>query len=114
MLPYATDGETVSEKGYDNEKIIGEYYVVDQDTTVDGNVAEPFKLIFTDKGSVFGKDIKGVWSVKDGSYYINIKYDDNEFKGVLCEMKDEAGTDCMTFSAVSKNKSLWGVKYNSK
>ena len=28
MLPYATDGETVSEKGYDNEKIIGDYYVV--------------------------------------------------------------------------------------
>ena len=111
MLPYATDGETVSEKGYDNEKIIGDYYVVDQDTTVDGNIAEPFKLIFTDKGSVFGKDIKGVWTVKDGTYYVTIKYNDDEFKGVFCEMNDEAGTKCMTFSAVSKNKSLWGVKY---
>lgn len=111
MLPYATDGETVSEKGYDNEKIIGDYYVVDQDTTVDGEIAKPFKLIFTDKGSVFGKDIKGIWTVKDGTYYVTIKYDDEEFKGVFCDMKDEAGTKCMTFSAVGKNKSLWGVKY---
>ena len=39
------------------------------------------------------------------------KYNDDEFKGVFCEMNDEAGTKCMTFSAVSKNKSLWGVKY---
>ena len=63
------------------------------------------------KGSVFGKDIKGIWTVKDGTYYVTIKYDDEEFKGVFCDMKDEAGTKCMTFSAVGKNKSLWGVKY---
>ena len=60
---------------------------------------------------VFGKDIKGIWTVKDGTYYVTIKYDDEEFKGVFCDMKDEAGTKCMTFSAVGKNKSLWGVKY---
>ena len=115
MLPYATDGETVSEKGYDNEKIIGYYYVVDQDTTVDGEEYAETKIDTDDINPpilfVFGKDIKGIWTVKDGTYYVTIKYDDEEFKGVFCDMKDEAGTKCMTFSAVGKNKSLWGVKY---
>ena len=34
-----------------------------------------------------------------------------DYSGVFCQMKDEAGTDVMTFSAVGGNQSVWGVKY---
>ena len=34
-----------------------------------------------------------------------------DYSGVFCQMKDEAGTDVMTFSAVGSNLSIWGVKY---
>ena len=37
--------------------------------------------------------------------------DGDEFSGVFCRMKYEAGTDVMTFSAVGQNESVWGVKY---
>lgn len=111
MLPYATDGETISDSGYEKDKVVGEYYVVNQGTKVNSDIAEPIKLVLTEKGNVFGKDVTGTWEAEDGSYYMNIKYDDKEYSGVFCEMNDEAGTKVMTFSAVGSNESIWGVKY---
>lgn len=42
---------------------------------------------------------------------MNITYGDTGYSGVFCQMKDEAGTQVMTFSAVGGNESIWGVKY---
>ena len=47
----------------------------------------------------------------DGTYYMHITIDGEDYSGVFCQMKDEAGTDVMTFSAVGGNQSVWGVKY---
>lgn len=111
MLPYTTDGETVSETGYDKAKVAGEYYVVNQGIAIDASIAEPFKLVLTEKGNVYGDKITGMWEYKEGSCYINISYGKKEYKGVLCEMNDEAGTPVTVFSAVGSNESIWGVKY---
>lgn len=111
MLPYATDGETVSEEGYDTDKVVGMYYVINQGMKVDAEIAEPIMLQLTAKGNVYGEGITGTWDKKDGSYYMDIAYGDKEYKGVFCEMNDEAGTKVMTFSAVGSNESVWGVKY---
>lgn len=111
MLPYATDGETVSETGYEKSEVAGEYYVINQGITIDGIAAQPFKMILTEKGNVYGDRITGTWEFKEGSYYVNISYGKTDYKGVLCKMKDEAGTDVMAFSAVGSNESIWGVKY---
>ena len=131
MLPYATDGETIEEKGYEKSKIVGEYYVVNQGTKIDANIAEPEKWVFTENGYVLGKEVTGTWEQKDGTYYVHMTFgidaaedessdDENDakkdekdsFSGVFCEMNDEAGTKVMTFSAVGKNQSIWGVKYD--
>lgn len=113
MLPYATDGETIVEKGYDTSALVGEYFVINQGTKIDGVIAEPFKLVLTEGGNVFGKDIQGTWIRKENSdsCYVHITYGDTEYSGVFCAMKDEAGTKVMTFSAVGNNESIWGVKY---
>ena len=62
-------------------------------------------------GKVKGEKSEGTWECKDGSYYMNITIDGKKYSGVFCQMKDEAGSDVMTFSAVGENKSVWGVKY---
>lgn len=111
MLPYATDGETVAEKGYEKNKVVGEYYMINQGTMINADIAEPEKIVLTEGGNVFGKDVDGTWTVKDGTCYVHIKYGENEYSGVFCEMNDEAGTKVMTFSAVGNNESIWGVKY---
>lgn len=41
MLPYATDGETVSENGYALSDVAGRYYVINQGTAIDAAIAQP-------------------------------------------------------------------------
>ena len=111
MLPYATDGETISESGYEKDRVVGEYYVINQGMGIDAKIAEPFKLVLSKKGNVYGDGVTGTWEMKDGSYYVHITIDEKEYSGVFCEMNDEAGTPVMTFSAVGSDESIWGVKY---
>lgn len=111
MLPYATDGETVSESGYEMADMAGRYYVINQGTAIDAEIAQPFILYLQENGKVYGDGITGSWEAKDGTCYMNITYNDVSYSGVFCQMNDEAGTQVMTFSAVGANESVWGVKY---
>ena len=110
-LPYQTQGETISEDGYEKTDVVGRYYVINQGTDISDKIANPKILYLNKDGSVTGEKSKGTWTYNDGSYYMDITIDGDEFSGVFCRMKDEAGTDVMTFSAVGQNESVWGVKY---
>lgn len=111
MLPYATDGETVSQSGYEMADMAGRYYVINQGTSIDANIAEPFILYLQEDGNVYGDGVTGTWEAKENTCYMKITYGDVSYSGVFCQMNDEAGTQVMTFSAVGNNESVWGVKY---
>lgn len=111
MLPYATDGEQVSDTGYEKAELAGRYYVINQGTEIDAKVPHPFILYLEEDGTVHGEGIQGSWEAKDGSCFMNIVYGDKSYSGVFCAMNDEAGTPVMVFSAVGSNESVWGVKY---
>ncbi len=110
-LPYQTQGETVSETGYDEAQMVGRYYVINQGTNISSDIANPVILYLNADGTVVGRESEGTWEAKDGTYYMNITIDGENYQGVFCQMKDESGTDVMTFSAVGANKSVWGVSY---
>ena len=114
MLPYATNGETISQTGYGLDEVVGRYYVTNQGTKIDGEIAKPFILYLTEKGNVFGEGIQGTWYMADGAPYVHITIDGVVYSGVFCAMEDEAKTDCMTFTAVGDNSSMWGVKYDEE
>ncbi len=111
MLPYATDGETVSESGYEMADVAGRYYVINQGTAIDAEIAQPFILYLDESGKVYGDGVEGSWEMKDNTCYMKVSYGDGSYSGVFCQMNDEAGTPVMTFSAVGDNESVWGVKY---
>ncbi len=111
MLPYQTQGETVSETGYSEDEVAGRYFYINQGTGIDAEIARPQIIYLNKGGKVKTADAEGTWSMDKGSYTVTIKIGEVEYKGVFCAMKDEAGTDCMTFSAVGQNESIWGVKY---
>lgn len=111
MLPYATDGETVSKTGYGKEQVLGEYYLINQGLSVDARIAQPIKVILNEDGTVTGNKLEGTWKMTEGTCYMRLTYNEKEYSGVFCEMNDEAGTKVMTFSAVGNNQSVWGVKY---
>ena len=111
MLPYATDGETVSDTGYEMAELAGKYYVINQGTAIDAEIAQPFMLYLEEDGTLRGDGIQGSWEAKNDSCYMSITYGGASYSGVFCQMNDEAGTPVMVFSAVGNNESVWGVKY---
>ena len=92
------------------EEIVGRYYLVLQDTTVTGKIPPITVAYLLADGKVYLENGQGSWSVEAGSYYMCVTLDGEVFQGVFCEMLDEAGNPCMTFSAVGGNQSLWGVR----
>ena len=111
MLPYQTQGETVSETGYSKDEIVGRYYMINQGTAISKDIAQPEILYLNANGKAKTETEEGTWETENGTYYIKITLGDRTYSGVLCEMPDEAGTPVMTFSAVGYNESVWGVKY---
>lgn len=111
MLPYQTQGEKVSESGYSKEEVAGRYYFIDQGTEINAEIAEPEIIYLNDNGTAKTENEDGKWTMDEGSCYMTVTIGDKTYSGVFCAMKDEAGTDVMTFSAVGSNKSIWGVKY---
>lgn len=111
MLPYATDGETVSEGGYSKEEIVGEYYVINQGTAINSEIAQPEKWVLSERGKIYGNNVSGTWEETAGTFYLHLTCGEKTYSGVLCAMNDEAGTPVMTFSAAGENESVWGVKY---
>ena len=111
MLPYQTQGETVSETGYSKDEIAGRYYLINQGTAIDAKIAQPEILYLNSGGKAKTEKEEGTWEVEKDTYYITITLGEKTYNGVLCAMDDEAGTPVMTFSAVGYNESIWGVKY---
>ena len=111
MLPYQTQGETVSETGYAEEQVVGRYYMIDQGTAINADIAQPEILYLNAGGKARTETAEGSWKMEKNSYYMTITLGDRTYKGVFCTMDDEAGTPVMTFSAVGYNESVWGVMY---
>lgn len=113
-LPYQTQGESISESGYALEEQTGRYYVLNQGTDISSTIANPKIIYLNADGTCEGREVKGTWSAEEGTCYMEIELDGRSFDGVFCRMKDEAGTEVMTFSAAGENESLWGVKYQEE
>lgn len=111
MLPYQTQGETVSDTGYSEDEVVGRYYMINQGTGIDDQIAKPVILYLNAGGKAKTEAAEGTWEMEKGTYYVTINLGDRTYKGVFCAMDDEADTPVMTFSAVGYNESVWGVKY---
>lgn len=111
MLPYQTHGETVSANGYSKEELAGRYYMIDQGTAINAEIAQPGIIYLNEDGTAVTENGSGTWDVSDGTYYMTLDLENRTYTGVFCAMEDEAGTPVMTFSAVGFNESVWGVKY---
>ena len=110
VLPYEYTGETVAD-GYKKDEVSGTYDMIKQDPNDNTSAVEYNAVALNDDGTLSGY-LKGSWEMKDNSIYLSIKCGTATYQGVICEMKDEAGTDCMAISLIGENNcSLLGVKY---
>ncbi len=110
-LPYEYMGETIKADGYKASDVSGVYFAVKQDPTDNKEAVQYDAVELKEDGTLSGY-LNGTWDVKDGTSYIHFKVGAADYQGVICEMQDENGVDCMVFSAVGNNNStLWGTKY---
>lgn len=116
MLPYTFDSEEISDSGYESDEIVGRYYLINQGTAIDSQIAEPIIIYLDGSGTVYragenGSVVKGEYTVEEGTPYMSITLDEVTYSGVFCRQKDEAGCEVTVFTAAGGNTSVWGVKY---
>lgn len=115
MLPYITNGETISDSGYTADEIAGRYYLEELGLDISGTVPTPSIIYLGKNGKVFsqtsdGSISEGSYSVSKGKYYMHITINNAEYSGVFCKQLDEAGKEVIVFSACGQNKTIYGVK----
>lgn len=137
VLPFEYAGETVSESGFTQEEICGEYEFVAHGTISNGcsdwadaeNIIAPTQSItlnadgtisglkvyesIKENTAVSSREVSGSWKATEGTAYITIVIDGTTYEGVFCIQKDEssAKTEKLVFSAIgSNNECVWGVK----
>lgn len=111
VLPYAYDGEEITADGLDKESISGTYFVLKQDAT-DNTSATDYNAVSLNADGTLSGFLTGTWEYTEGSNDITLTVGVKKYSGIICKMKDEAGTDCMVFSLVGEtNSTLWGTKY---
>lgn len=115
--PHEYRGELISEKGYENDKIVGSYSVLEHRQSINYatlECVEAKEMILNADGTVSG-DYTGTWEVKVNSPHVTIKAGDVTYKGVFIEQAME-DTDYITmcFTVLGSNEvSVWGSKYLS-
>lgn len=112
VAPYAYNQETISEKGYSKDDVVGTYYMVNMGSDISATICKPVEVELKSDGTVKGGNYDGTWEMKKNTPYVTIKLNNNTYKGVFIKMKDEAFTECMNFTAVGDNNvSIMGTKY---
>lgn len=117
MLPYITNGETISESGYSQDEIAGRYCIEELGLDISGTVPPPSIIYLGKDGKVYsraedGTTTEGSYSVSEGKYYMHITINGEEYSGVFCKQLDESGKEVLVFSACGQNKTIYGVKYS--
>ncbi|MBE5921640.1 MAG: glycoside hydrolase family 43 protein [Lachnospiraceae bacterium] len=115
-MPFQYNKETLSENGYKQDELVGIYHVLNHGTGTNTTANASVSYIFTEDGKIVRTDntsrMVGTWEVQEGTSYVTIKILNVEYKGVICDMVDEAGNDVTVMSAVGlNNASLWAVTY---
>lgn len=100
VCPFATNGESLLEKGNPKE-LSGTYYVVDHGLDISGEMHLPVEMEIK-----VGENLE---VKEDGTIFLTME--GVRYEGAVCKMTDEAENSVLCISAVGENRSVWGVKY---
>lgn len=112
--PFATGDEELKADGYQSKsEIAGTYYSVNHGTDIGSEIHSYQRMELKKDGQVImdGKKV-GTYSITEGKCFITLVIEDITYKGIVIEMKDEAGNFTRCFSVVgNNNETIWGVHY---
>ncbi|OPJ60746.1 glycoside hydrolase family 43 protein [Clostridium oryzae] len=113
VAPYEYSGDNISKEGYSEKDVVGEYEFINHGTSNSGDTMLETKKIILNKDRTVTGDLKGNWTMKNGTYNMSVTINNITYKGVFFRQQDESDkvSKVMTFSAVgTNNECVWGSK----
>lgn len=110
VAPFEYSGDTISETGYNDEDIAGDYEFINHGTSTDGKIINYTSIKLNSDGSISGA-LKGTWSQAKDNSSAEIIIGNQTYKGYFLAAKDETGKKVMSFTAVgNNNQTIWGTQ----
>ncbi len=110
VTPFEFGGDHISEGGYDEADIVGDYEYINHGTATNGNVINYQKIKLNSDHTISG-DVSGKWEQSADSAAAVITIGNQKYSGYFIAAENEKGKKVMTFTAVgNNNQTIWGAK----
>ena len=110
VTPFEFGGDHISEGGYDEADIVGDYEYINHGTATNGNVINYQKIKLNSDHTISG-DVSGKWEQSADSAVAVITIGNQKYSGYFIAAENEKGKKVMSFTAVgNNNQTIWGAK----
>ena len=110
VTPFEFGGDHISEGGYDEADIVGDYEYINHGTATNGNVINYQKIKLNSDYTISG-DVSGKWEQSADSAATVITIGNQKYSGYFIAAENEKGKKVMSFTAVgNNNQTIWGAK----
>ena len=110
VTPFEFGGDHISEGGYDEADIVGDYEYINHGTATNGNVINYQKIKLNSDHTISG-DVSGKWEQSADSAAAVITIGNQKYSGYFIAAENEKGKKVMSFTAVgNNNQTIWGAK----
>lgn len=110
VTPFEFGGDHISEGGYDEADIVGDYEYINHGTATNGNVINYQKIKLNSDYTISG-DVSGKWEQSADSSAAVITIGNQKYSGYFIAAENEKGKKVMSFTAVgNNNQTIWGAK----
>lgn len=113
VTPFEYSGDMISESGYEESDIVGDYEFINHGNATDGVIINYVNIKLNADHTISGS-VAGTWEQAVDSAMATLKIGGQIYKGYFIASKNEKGTKVMSFTAVgSNNQTIWGVQNKS-
>ena len=110
VTPFEYAGDNISEGGYEESDIVGDYEYINHGNSTDGNVINYQSIKLNADHTVSGA-VSGKWEQAADSAAAIITIGNQRYSGYFIAAENEKGKKVMSFTAVgSNNQTIWGTK----
>ncbi len=113
VTPFEYGGDNISEGGYNESDIVGDYEFINHGNATDGKIINYQNIKLNADHTVTGA-VTGTWSQDPDCASATITIGNQQYSGYFIAAENEKGTKVMSFTAVgSNNQTIWGTKNTS-
>lgn len=110
VTPFEYGGDHISEGGYDEADIVGDYEYINHGNDTNGNLISYQNIKLNADHTISGA-VTGTWEEDAGSAAATFTVGGQRYSGYFIAAENEKGTKVMSFTAVgSNNQTIWGTQ----